>query len=478
MAAHRAIMRAMYRALFCTFAVAVLSVLGGRTATAQPPTPTSNQERIAVLAKPAVVQVWAGCKGVFRWTPTGQTFNKQVVGAGSGFFLHPSGYIATNAHVTDDVKNPDKCEESLWKRFIADLARGNGTPLDRMTASQRDTFTRNALNNTRLSNFESLATVVLPSGATMGYDIKAFGAPVGEGKDVSIIKVEVKNAPTLKLADSGKVRLQEHVTVAGFPAAAESEALSQNSSLQASFTDGRVSSMKNTADGSPVFQVDAPATWGNSGGPVLNDAGEVIGLLTFSGDTVAGQAVQGFTFVVASNTVQEFIKQAGASNDDSTSSRTYREGMELFWAHRYSDAIAKFVETKWLFPQHSEVDRLISESQLAITEGRDVKAPEATATASQAQASGSKNSLTDNPLVLGGGALVLMALTAAGTVLYTQRGRRPFEPRVVHIAPAQGQRPPPLIVDSSITYWCDQCGARLRPDAKFCSGCGAERHPA
>jgi serine protease Do len=477
MAAHRAITRSINRILVCTFAAAILSFTGGRTAVAQTPTSTSNQERIAVLAKPAVVQVWAGCKGVFRWTPTGQTFNKQVAGAGSGFFLHPSGYIATNAHVTDDVKNPEKCEEALTRKFIADLARGNGTPLDRMTAAQRETFTKNAISNTRLSNFESIAAVVLPNGAQLGYDIKGFGAPVGEGKDVSIVKVETKNAPTLKLADSSKVRLQEHVTVAGYPAAAESEFLSQSSSLQASFTDGRVSSMKNTADGSPVFQVDAPSSWGNSGGPVLNDAGEVVGLLTFGGDTVGGQAVQGFTFVVASNTVQEFIKQAGTTNEDSVVNRTYREGMELFWARRYSDAIAKFVETKWLFAQHSEVDRLISESQQAITEGRDVKAPESAPPSSPAPKSGD-DSLMDSPLVLSGGAAGLMALTAAATLLYTRRGRRRFEPRVVHIAPAQGQRPPPQIVDSSITYWCDQCGARLRPDAQFCSGCGSKRHPA
>src|SRR6185503_19924096 len=108
---------------------------------------------------------------------------------------------------------------------------------------------------------------------------------------------------------------------------------------------------------------------------------------------------------------------------------------------------------------------------------KDVKAPDATPTASTAPLS-SKKSLTDNPLVLGGGALGLMALTAGATVLYIRRGQRRFEPRVVHIAPAQGQRPPPLIVDSSITYWCDQCGARLRPDAKYCQGCGARRHPA
>jgi hypothetical protein len=210
---------------------------------------------------------------------------------------------------------------------------------------------------------------------------------------------------------------------------------------------------------------------------VLNDAGEVVGLLTFGGDTVGGQAVQGFTFVVASNTLREFIRQVGVQNEESPTNRTYREGMEWFWQRRYSDAIAKFVETKWLFAQHSEVDRLISESQQAITEGKEIKPPPETATAS-APGSSDDGAPLESPLVLGGGALGLIAVTAAATVLITRRHGRRYAPRVVHIAPAQGQRPPPQIVESSVTYWCDQCGARLRPNANFCQGCGAKRHPA
>ncbi len=42
-----------------------------------------------------------------------------------------------------------------------------------------------------------------------------------QGKDVAIVKIEVKNAPILKLGDSDRVQLQDHVTVIGYPGAAD-----------------------------------------------------------------------------------------------------------------------------------------------------------------------------------------------------------------------------------------------------------------
>ena len=144
---------------------------------------------------------------------------------------------------------------------------------------------------------------------------KQFGAPTGEGtdqgKDVAIVKIEVKNAPVLKLGDSEKVQLQDHVTLVGYPAAADtsdSGLLDRKSALEASITDGKISARKSSSSGAPILQTSAPATHGNSGGPLLNDSHDVIGLLTFGGDRVGGQEIQGFTFVVPSNTVMEYVK--------------------------------------------------------------------------------------------------------------------------------------------------------------------------
>ena len=137
-------------------------------------------------------------------------------------------------------------------------------------------------------------------------------------KTLPIIKIEVKNAPILKLADSDKVQLQDHVTVIGYPGAADtfnSGLLSSKSALEATINDGKISAKKQATSGAPILQTSTAATHGNSGGPVINDANEVIGLLTFRGDTVNGQEVSGFSFIVPSNTVMEYVKSAGATND-------------------------------------------------------------------------------------------------------------------------------------------------------------------
>jgi hypothetical protein len=103
----------------------------------------------------------------------------------------------------------------------------------------------------------------------------------------------------------------------------------------------------------------------------LYDQQQVVGLLTFRGDTVNGQEVSGFSFVVASNTVMEYVKTAGASNELGVVDKDYRDGLDLYWSAQYKNAIPRFEEVKRLFPQHSEVDRLLQSSQQAIAEGKD-----------------------------------------------------------------------------------------------------------
>jgi len=168
--------------------------------------------------------------------------------------------------------------------------------------------------------------------------------------------------------------LQDHVTVIGYPGAADTfntGTLSAKSAFEATINDGKISAKKQASSGAPILQTSTAATHGNSGGPVINDANEVVGLLTFRGDTVNGQEVSGFSFVVPSNTVMEYVKSAGASNNEGPTDTVYREGLDNYWNQYYSAAIPKFEEVKRLFPQHSEVDRLVQSSQQAKAEGKE-----------------------------------------------------------------------------------------------------------
>ncbi|HKQ07740.1 MAG TPA: trypsin-like peptidase domain-containing protein [Blastocatellia bacterium] len=348
-------------------ALAALSAASLFTASAQQ---VSEGQRLAMYSKPAVVRIYDGYYGQVLWPRLNKTYNCFAVGSGSGAFINPNGYIATNAHVTDAThQGDDKGKESVLTAFINQLARDYGKDARAIFAD--GDLLRGILSEARLQSLTHIHHVITPDGSNFPFEIKAFGAPVGEGKDVSIIKIEVKNAPVLKLGDSDKVQLQDHITVFGYPGAADTNVLDQKSALEASITDGKVSAKKNAQDGAPVLQVSAPSTHGNSGGPVLNDKGELIGMLTFRGDTVNGQEVQGFNFVIPSSTMKEFIKQAGTENEEGLVDKRYREGLELYWDNNYSQAIKKFEEVSRLYPQHSETARLIRDSQQAIAEGKE-----------------------------------------------------------------------------------------------------------
>jgi V8-like Glu-specific endopeptidase len=334
----------------------------------------SDGERLAMYSKPAVVRIIDGASGKIWFQPPGyqgQSFDVSSIALGSGFFISNNGYIATNAHVVSTTHDGEqKAKEALFWQFVNQIAKQfNKEP--RSIAS--------FLNEH--SEFQSLQLfhhVIIPDGSAFPFEIKQYGAPTGEGndqgKDVAVIKIEVKNAPILKLADSDKVQLQDHVTVIGYPGAADtfnSGLLSSKSALEATINDGKISAKKQASSGAPILQTNTAATHGNSGGPVLNDANEVIGLLTFRGDTVNGQEVSGFSFIVPSNTVMEYVKSAGATNEVGPTDTSYKEGLGYYWDQYYSSAIPKFEEVKRLFPQHSEVDRLIQSSQQLKAEGKE-----------------------------------------------------------------------------------------------------------
>lgn len=335
----------------------------------------SDGERLAMYSKPAVVRIIDGASGQILFQPPGyqgQVYNVSAIALGSGFFISNNGYIATNAHVVSMTHDGEaKAKQMLFYQLVQQIAQQYGKDPRSINTQFIDQYSQ-------LQSFQLFHHVIIPDGSAFPFEIKQYGAPTGEsndqGKDVAVIKIEVKNAPILKLADSEKVQLQDHVTVIGYPGAADtfnSGTLSSRSALEATINDGKISAKKTASSGAPILQTSTAATHGNSGGPVINDANEVIGLLTFRGDTVNGQEVSGFSFIVPSNTVMEYVKSAGATNAEGPTDQAYHEGLQFYWDQYYSSAIPKFQEVKQLFPQHSEVDRLIQSSQQAKAEGKE-----------------------------------------------------------------------------------------------------------
>jgi serine protease Do len=327
----------------------------------------SQAQKLAEYTKPAVVRIID--YAVVGWqfnnpddpevaSILAQLNNQTVIGgSGSGAIISSDGYIVTNAHVVEGSQMED-----------ADLANAAFEQLVSIMADYYQIDFETAydymLTYTQYTSIQRYLKVILPGGDTLDGEVKSYGAPINEGKDVAVLKIEGKNLPTMKLGNSDDIQNQENIWVSGYPAAADSDLLSPDSSLVSSMNAGQISATsKKTEQGSPVIQINAAATHGNSGGPVINDKGEIIGLLTFRGDTVNGQEVQGFNFAVPVNTVKEFVNQAGAKNASSDTDKLYREGLELYWGGYYKNALEKFEAVQRIYPNHSEIKQFITNAE-------------------------------------------------------------------------------------------------------------------
>jgi len=332
---------------------------------------TTNQ--LHMLSKPAVVRILSGYVG--RWVFKERQFDTMQVGSGSGFIINPNGYIVTNAHVVDDIKQGDEVgKRTLLQNLAVQVLQAIGQPVNESTVSEA----MEALGQeAQLVEFKRINYVFLQSGSKYPFEIKSFGAPIGAGKDlttgkdVAVLKIEVKNAPTLKLGNSDQTQVGDQIWVIGYPGAADSEALDAKSQLEPTTNDGKISAKKTSNDGAPILQTNTSTTHGNSGGPAINEKGEVIGILTFRGNMVNGQEVQGFSFIVPINTASEFVRQAGTEYAESPIDKLWRTGLDHYWKSEFTKAKESFQGVTALFTDHSEATRLITESQERIAKGED-----------------------------------------------------------------------------------------------------------
>jgi len=334
---------------------------------AQSPNPT---HRVHMQSKPAIVKILAGYSA--KWAVGNQTYTTSNGGSGSGLLISQDGYVLTNAHVVSDIRDgDDKAKQILLRTLAANLLRGSNNPVN--AENVRKVIDYLLKENVRLTELRRINYVVLQSGSRYPFEIKSYGAPLGEGvdlaagKDVAVLKIEVKNAPTLRIANSDSVQVGDRIYVMGYPGAAELGGLGdQKSMLEPTTNDGAISAKKTSVDGAPIFQTNTNTAPGNSGGPAITEKGEVIGLLT------AGNAkTQGFNFLVPSNTAMEFVRQAGVDLKPGPIDERWRQGLEHHWKQEYTLAKEKFAQVVALHPDHAVARQLIAEAEERIVKGED-----------------------------------------------------------------------------------------------------------
>jgi len=146
----------------------------------------------------------------------------QAEGGGSGVIISPDGYILTNEHVVKDATE------------IKVIVNIDGNEKEY-------------------------------KGKIVGKDPKT---------DIAVVKINAKNLPYAKLGDSDKVRIGEWVIAIGSPFG-----------LEQTVTVGIVSALRQRVrvegrEYREFIQTDAAINRGNSGGPLCNIHGEVIGINT------------------------------------------------------------------------------------------------------------------------------------------------------------------------------------------------------
>ena len=125
------------------------------------------------------------------------------------------------------------------------------------------------------SNGLILTNAHVVEGATTIYvtltdkrEFKAKLLGMDKRTDVAVVKIEARDLPKLPLGDSSRVRVGEWVLAIGSPFG-----------LENTVTAGIVSAKsRDTGDYLPFIQTDVAVNPGNSGGPLLNTAGQVIGI--------------------------------------------------------------------------------------------------------------------------------------------------------------------------------------------------------
>ncbi|MDY3947107.1 MAG: trypsin-like peptidase domain-containing protein [Ezakiella sp.] len=119
--------------------------------------------------------------------------------------------------------------------------------------------------------------------------------------DLAVIKVNETGLPAAELGDSDDVNIGEQAIAIGNPLGLE-----YNRSLTAGYISG-VNRTVDAGDGRMVeglIQTDAAINQGNSGGPLLNAKGEVIGINTMK---IGGTATEGLGFAIPINTAKEIV---------------------------------------------------------------------------------------------------------------------------------------------------------------------------
>lgn len=133
------------------------------------------------------------------------------------------------------------------------------------------------------------------------YNTKAEIVAGDSRNDLAILRASKENANSLRFRDGKGIRIGEEIIVLGYPLG---KLLGSNIKI----TTGDVSSLNGLVDDTTNMQITAPVQPGNSGGPLLDTAGNIVGVIYSRIDkTLTGRSVQNVNLAIKSYVAQIFL---------------------------------------------------------------------------------------------------------------------------------------------------------------------------
>jgi S1-C subfamily serine protease len=295
---------------------------------------------------------------------------------GTGWFLDADGWLITNGHVVQPAHEPPRwlanqqAQRAVTTACLPQVLKRMGLqPGDRPDAEEA---AKRKLLDTVLPtvkvNLQPQVFVVTAKGRLKA-EVKKYSPPVStsSARDLALLKVSGDTFPILLLADSRSAQIGDPVHIIGFPGVVLShELLSKSTMVQASVTNGAVSGLQVDESNNSIIQTDAPATFGNSGGPAVNDRGSVVGVLTFVSLAPGpeGSIVQGFNFLIPSAAVTDFVRGTPVKiNGASKFNDAWYAGLNAFFTEDWTGALRRFEEADKLHPGLPDVRRYLAEAR-------------------------------------------------------------------------------------------------------------------
>jgi serine protease Do len=211
--------------------------------------------RVVEAARPAVVNVTTN---LFQPNPLGGESGR---GVGSGFVIRSDGIVVTNFHVVEHAQR---------------------------------------------------ITVITPPPDSTRYVARVIGGD--QNADLAVLKIQARGLDTVPFGDSGRLELGERVVALGYalalpggPTVTSGIVSALGRTIQAQ--DPNCDTCKNgvrTYTG--VVQTDAAINPGNSGGPLMNLAGQVVGI-----NTAGANQAENIGFAIATNAARPIIDEAATN---------------------------------------------------------------------------------------------------------------------------------------------------------------------